>query len=294
MSLLSGLFALSVCSQGSVLSVIAHADDDLYFINPAISDALNQGRCVQTVITTAGYFGKPDNRVRVAGLQAAYAQMVHAKNDWEETVVIMADKPVQRFILKNNPRVVLSFLNLPCAAHDQLTAQPSRSLHQLYTEEGETMTVTAVAPTRYRKSEWRDVYVAFINEMRPLSLYTLEPESSYPVRLTTAHGDGSHPDHVFVAKTARDAAVIYGKPLSIHYFLDYPLYEYPINLNAEQGARKHAAMQAYCRADITACNNVTPNTECRATDELPWGESWLCRQRMRVELLNAEPKKIME
>jgi len=151
-----------------------------------------------------------------------------------------------------------------------------------------------VLKTIYNKDDWRKVYTGLMHEMQPMSIYTLEPDSSFPVRLTKPTGEGSHPDHVFVAKTVTDAVREYGRPLSINYFLDYPLYDQPINLNAEQGARKHAAMHAYCTSDTTACNSVTPNTLCAATTELPWGEAWLCRQRVRSVLLNAEPKKIME
>ncbi len=292
--MMSLFFSIALCAKGSVLSFVAHADDDLYFINPAIDEAIRAGHCVQTVVTTAGYFGNPDNTQRVAGLQAAYAHMAGKKNEWQSRVVMLAGKPVQRFVLTADPRIVLSFMNLPCSAHDQLSAAPFRSLHQIYSDGGRTETTTAAAKTTYDKTQWRDVYHAVIIEMQAQTIYTLEPDSTYPVRLNKPSGEGSHPDHVFVSKTVADAVKHYGKPISVHYFLDYPLYEHPINLNADQGQRKHAAMQAYCQSDTTACNSVKPNTLCENTTELPWGEAWLCRQRKRVVLMNAEPKKIME
>ncbi len=61
--------------MASVVNIVAHADDDLFLINPAILQAIRDGKCVQTVVTTAGYVGKPDNAKREAGLRAAYAQM---------------------------------------------------------------------------------------------------------------------------------------------------------------------------------------------------------------------------
>ena len=64
----------SYCSPHSrVFTVVAHADDDLIFINPAISNAIQSGACVATVIVTGGYGYASTFELRIQGSLAAYA-----------------------------------------------------------------------------------------------------------------------------------------------------------------------------------------------------------------------------
>lgn len=266
------------CVHGSVVSIVAHADDDLYFINPAIINAIKAGKCVQTVVTTAGYFQEPDNRRREAGLQTAYAQMAGVGSVWQNQWVSIAGKPVHRYVLQSDQRISLSFMDLPCSMHDKLDAGKWTSLQTLYSTGQLTRMSWDKKNISYSKADWEHVYTNILRQAKATEVYTLDPDSPYPVQHDKPQGSGSHPDHVHVAKMAIRAVRAYGHPVELKLFDDYPVQDKPINLSASEGTAKHAAMAAYCSADVRACNTqVIPNLQCDATNEIFWGEAWLCR-----------------
>ena len=70
------------------LTIVAHEDDDLLFINPDIQQAISRGAAVRTVFVTAGEFnGDSVSREHYAqqrelGIRAAYANMASVANQW--------------------------------------------------------------------------------------------------------------------------------------------------------------------------------------------------------------------
>jgi len=68
------------CSE-RILTVVAHEDDDLLFMNPDIQHDLSAGACATTVFLTAGDDGQPSAYwlEREMGSQSAYDTMLAAK-----------------------------------------------------------------------------------------------------------------------------------------------------------------------------------------------------------------------
>jgi LmbE family N-acetylglucosaminyl deacetylase len=268
-----------VCVGSRVLSVVAHADDDLYFINPSIDAAIARGACVHTVVVTGGYVDNPDNSLRLAGLKAAYAAMTQ-RNEvvWREEWLTLAGKPVQRWTLAGSPKVVLSFLHLPCGSHDDVRPRQPARLYELYTARDRTETIGPQAGVPYDQVALVAVLQSLIREWDPDAVYTLQPHRKFPVRHSRPGGEGAHPDHVIVSRLTLTALIGDTRVRVVRLHDDYPIQDLPANLTAEQAIRKTEILKTYCREDIRGCAN--PDTlapACRAEDADGWGESWLCR-----------------
>ncbi len=273
------------CIGSRVLSVVAHADDDLYFINPAIDAAIARGACVHTVVVTGGYVDNPDNRFRLAGLKAAYARMAGRDQAlWQEQWQLVAGKPVQQLLLSGTPKVQLSFLHLPCGSHDDIRPRLPPTLYELYTERDRTETIGPQAGVSYDQAALIAVLKALIHQWDPDTVYTLQPHRLFPVRHSRPGGEGAHPDHVIVARLLLTALIGETRVRTVRLHDDYPIQDLPANLSAEQAQRKTEILQAYCREDVRGCANPeTLAPACRAEDADGWGEAWLCRHYpMRV------------
>lgn len=270
----------AACVGSRVLSVIAHADDDLYFINPAIDAAIGRGACVHTVVVTAGYVDSPDNGLRQAGLKAAYAAMANRAGDvdWQEHWLMLGDKPVQRFVLPGTPTLLLSFLHLPCGAHDDVRPRQPPTLHALYTDHARTLTIGPRAGVYYDQAALVATLKALIHEWDPDTVYTLQPHYPFPVRHSRPGGEGAHPDHVIVSRLLLTALIGEPRARTVRVHADYPIQDLPANLSPEQARRKTDILKVYCREDQRGCTN--PDTlapACRSADADGWGEAWLCR-----------------
>src|SRR5580698_7628313 len=90
------------CHAGMLVTVVAHLDDDLLFVNPGISDKLDAGWCVTTVHLIGGANGANFDyvKLREKGTRLAYARMAGVPDDWAESTVMFAGKPVHEMVLK--------------------------------------------------------------------------------------------------------------------------------------------------------------------------------------------------
>jgi len=271
------------CVGSRILSIVAHADDDLYFINPAIDQAIARGACVHTVVVTSGYVDDPDNSRRLAGLKAAYAFMARQSDEplrlnWQEQWPLMADKPVQQLTLAGKPKIQLSFLHLPCGAHDEIRPRLPATLYELYTENDRSETIGPQPGVPYDEAELVAVLAALIKSWDPDTVYTLQPTRKFPVRHSRPGGEGAHPDHVIVARLVLTALIGQPRVRTVRLHDDYPIQDFPANLSVEQATRKTEVLRAYCREDVRGCANLeTLRPACRSGQGEGWGEAWLCR-----------------
>ena len=80
------------------MTIVAHMDDDLLFINPAISQAIAAGGCVTAVFMVGGDNTGDFSRVqlREAASQAAYARMIGASTNWSFSTVAIGSYLLRR------------------------------------------------------------------------------------------------------------------------------------------------------------------------------------------------------
>lgn len=92
------------CHAGTLITVVAHLDDDLLFVNPGISDKLDAGWCVTTVHLIGGANGAKFDYVvlRETGTKLAYARMAGVPDKWQESTVMIAGSPCISSCLRNS------------------------------------------------------------------------------------------------------------------------------------------------------------------------------------------------
>ncbi|GAA2057200.1 PIG-L family deacetylase [Catenulispora yoronensis] len=98
------------------LQVVAHPDDDLYFLNPDVADSVRTGGEVTTVVLTAAEAGGGARfaAARQHGLRSAYARMAGADEDdpWRTTALVTRGGAARLCELRANPQVRLVFLDI--------------------------------------------------------------------------------------------------------------------------------------------------------------------------------------
>ena len=98
------------------LQVVAHPDDDLYFLNPDIADSVRTGGEVTTVVLTTAEAGggAAFAAARQHGLRSAYARMAGADDDapWRRSVLVTRGGEAELCELEADARIRLVFLDI--------------------------------------------------------------------------------------------------------------------------------------------------------------------------------------
>jgi LmbE family N-acetylglucosaminyl deacetylase len=228
------------------LNVVAHEDDDLLFINPAVSDDIQAGRCVVTLFVTAGDAGRMPSywRAREQGAMAAYAEMAATPDEWVEDTTVVASRGIARFKLLD-ANVTLLFLRLPDGHGNP--ARPGETLQRLWRGE-----ITAIRPltssNRYTRNSLIATLTALMDATAPNEIRTLDYMGVY--------GDGDHNDHHTAAYFTYEAQKNYRTPHHISGYMGYPLEKEPENLPDPVRTEKLAAFLAYAPYDVKVCQTA--------------------------------------
>lgn len=221
--------------RAQLMQILAHPDDDLYFMNPDTQRMLDSGTPLVCVYVTAGEAdgvnkipGRPRpaadktaySSARHQGLRQAYATLLGLPRftDWQQGVATLrADQRAEINVLANGPRrVELIFLNL--AMH---TVRGGRMGLPSLWKDRELSLRTVVAddsPVRkagsYDYDQLIDVLVGLMDRYRPTVIQTLDPDpdiqhSSERVRKKDSEqrGYSDHADHTAVASFSWAAMV---------------------------------------------------------------------------------------
>jgi LmbE family N-acetylglucosaminyl deacetylase len=228
------------------LTVVAHQDDDLLFINPAVGDDIAAGRCVVTVFVTAGDAGRSASywREREAGAMAAYAGMASVAGRWTEDTVVAGRHRFTRRVLAG-AGIALLFLRLP-DGHGNAT-RPGESLQRLWRGQ-----IPAIHPLDSKGTYTRDsltgTLTALMNDFQPDDIRTLDHEGVY--------GDGDHADHHTVGYFTYQAQRAYRSPHRLTGYLGYPVEHQPANLPIPVRDQKLAWFMAYAPFDPQVCQTA--------------------------------------
>ncbi|RKT55105.1 PIG-L family deacetylase [Saccharothrix australiensis] len=249
------------------LQVVAHHDDDLLFMNPDVRDAVRSGHRLMTVFLTAGEAEEADangySATRQAGARAAYARMAGVPDEWDGSVLPLADgRTAERYSLKARPLVSLVFLNLPEDADSR--AEGGRgALRRLWEDRRGWYAVDTLLPTggqvsepsRYTGNGLIRVLAKLMADFRPTVLRAQDddPDPEYPY-WQPWH---DHPDHVMSARFAEAAARVYQQSpdrprLTVIGYRDYNVESSPVNLPPGEQDDKIGHFAAYQRHDKLA------------------------------------------
>ncbi|AEV82384.1 hypothetical protein ACWT_1366 [Actinoplanes sp. SE50] len=225
----------------NALSVVAHEDDDLLFLNPEISDDIAAGRCVTTVYVTSGDAARGPAywRGREEGEMAAYARMAGRPGQWTEDTLTVDGHAVHRATLAGTA-ITLLFLRLP----DRLGGWPAQTLQLLWLDPA-TRVRTLDTGQAYDRPALVGALLALLDTYQPAVIRTLDFRDAY--------GDGDHDDHHTTAYLTWAAQRAYRTPHRTVGHLGYPVSQRPVTLDAARAAVKLGYFLTYAPHDPVVC-----------------------------------------
>jgi LmbE family N-acetylglucosaminyl deacetylase len=268
----------------SCLQVVAHADDDLYFMNPEVAQTVRSGATIVTVYLTAGesdgrnVFKDAPNAAKTTadrpgfaaarqyGARGAYAKMATGNRAaaWKRETIATADGAVAEIdTLVDAPRVQLVWLSIKEAGAIQ-TPMPN-SLRSLW--EGTVPNVATLPPKhgpvtpsyRYTREGLVTTLVDLMRKFRPTVLRTLDPDPEHTVT------DGKsvvndHQDHTAAALFAVEALRRYEKDANrphvvVESYRGYSNAVWPHNQSAAALADKIDLLSVYGWTDQFDCRD---------------------------------------
>jgi LmbE family N-acetylglucosaminyl deacetylase len=262
-------------TPGTVLSIVAHPDDDLYFLNPGISVAINASVPVVGIIVTAG---EGDGRnidvndpgrdaapvdyagyatARRTGLRRAYARMAALPLDsaWRrEAVRLRTGLVVERDQLEERPDVVLYFFNI--AHHDDGRSTTIPLLVDGTLDAGPTLP-PADLPGATGQSVSREMLVGslveLIDEHRPTVIRTLDPDPEHDWGIADRHVVSDHHEHTATARLTIEAVSRISRrwkvPPVVEYYRAYANRYWPMNLSPRIHKEKAGYLGTYAGVD---------------------------------------------
>ncbi|MFM0672768.1 PIG-L family deacetylase [Paraburkholderia sediminicola] len=258
---LPGAARAADCGAGTLVTVVAHLDDDLLFVDPAISERLDAGWCITTVHLIGGAngadFAYVQTRERASRL--AYARMAGVPDEWLESNVTIAGKLVHQMVLKAKPQVRLVELRLPGGA-----VRGGRvPLGLLWEQHATISTYPMNADGSVRVKYDRDALSATLKVIlaQATLIYTLNPDTVPFIE---------HPDHIYSARITRHVAQTLGKGVPIVYHVTYPTGGWPGNLPAAEVQRKRDIVASYFSIDGSESSHVF--------GEFQWDGNWISRR----------------
>ncbi len=247
------------CDSKTTMSVMAHYDDDLLFVNPTLQRAMREGQCVRTVFLTAGdagmgaaYAGEREN-----GLMKAY-DILRGKpgTGWDVTETnLLTGLHVTTVTPKDDPKVSITMIRLPDGNLDGggFSATGGQWLEGLFDGSIDHMNQIDTGASVSR-DELVSSVIELIDAYQPATLVTLVP--------TAAHwhtGDGStradHSDHGAVGSFVREAwKKAEFDEAQVEYAIGYPGANMEPNVSGEELTVKVDAFQVYSLGDtISRC-----------------------------------------
>ncbi|WP_251008705.1 PIG-L family deacetylase [Curtobacterium sp. ISL-83] len=248
-----------------VLTIVAHADDDLLFAGTRLRQHVAAGHTLRSVVLTAGDAGRTSSywRPREVGLQESYASIAGVASRWSTSTVTVAGRTLRVDTLETDPRISIVFLQLPDGNMDGsgFWRTRRRSLQRLYDGSLDRIRTVRGAdhPGTFTVEELRTVLAGLVDAFAPTALLTLDHVGSY--------GDGDHSDHHTVAYLADEARRGYAGQHSFTGHVGYPIAGRPVNLSSEQVEEKSAAFFTYAAFDRETCS--TPES-CAVRPEGSW------------------------
>ncbi|WP_405011471.1 PIG-L family deacetylase [Kitasatospora sp. NBC_01539] len=272
----------------SFVHVIAHPDDNLYFMNPDLDHALASGAACVTVCLTdgesdgrnvlhneLGRVTRADRpaytRARINGLTAALSLLATGDETgaWDISLVSYIDgHQVEQHTLRAAPYVQLILLALVEARSVSLHRKDS--LRGLWV--GETPRLATLPPVRsglppgagYSREQLVATLHAVLDHFRPTVVRTLDPNpehSTKPGRTPQAppvyldHQDHTYSAYFAQAALARHWAGGRARAASVEHYLGYVNAVLPHNLDQAAVGRKVVALNSYGWADNRHCGD---------------------------------------
>ncbi len=230
------------------LTIIAHQDDDLLFMEPDVVEAALAGDGLTNVYVTAGN-GTGDfdkSEARYQGLMAAYTAAT-GKTGWSCGMIELAAHPIERCGLADTG-ISLVFLGYPDGGKE---GKYPESLLHLWEGTIDGATALGHGDTRYDRDGLVAVLAAAIDATRPTTIRTLE--------IAATHGR-DHSDHMLAGALSVLAVAATGSPASLISYRGYASSDEPENIPDALYERSERLLAHYdaCASGCAACGERCP------------------------------------
>lgn len=293
----------SYCLQSErKLIVIAHADDDRYFMGEDIRDAVKDGACIKVVHINAGFDIMPPSSAnsynpddpyyyqgRINGAKAVYADYlsgefatpVYQTQAWDK----VNDNTILRYIFSKDftgdvargQLIEVQVLGLPNSSNVAASSGAGNTISHLYSDHNITTLNVADTITGFQVENvysW-DSVLGSLNQiiawMNPTEILTLDPWG-----LPGDDGaEGQHPDHIMAARLVRSTDYAASNPGKVTYFKTYNVNTFPVNLSEQAALKTISDVSNHFKHDWGS--SFVTNHPC-SIDSSTNPESWACKQ----------------
>lgn len=243
------------CPTSTVMSIVAHEDDDLLFMNPDLMNTFPQGKCVRAVYVTSGDAGSGTAywHGRQEGSKAAYALMSGSNDVWVEHTVKLSDKHFVAVVTpRDNPKISLIFMHLP-DGNLQGQGFDATSHESIGKTEGgaERVIDTVDGQSQYTASQLVDALAMLMAVYKPDELRT---QSSHRGTDFVDHSD-HHTVSLLTKAAHQQHQAQANRQLPIVFYLGYPVRDLPENVTGEVLEQKLRIFLTYGAHDKAVCQS---------------------------------------
>uniref|UniRef100_A0AAU2UZE9 PIG-L family deacetylase n=1 Tax=Streptomyces sp. NBC_00003 TaxID=2903608 RepID=A0AAU2UZE9_9ACTN len=301
-------------SGSRVMQIVAHPDDDLYFMNPELAQSIAANDQLVSVYLNCGETGgvnkvpgsrtppKPDVAAyagaRRQGLRQAYAYMATGKahTAWKaEALTLPGGTQVELDTLDGHPGLQLVFLGV--RQHTSYGNGPSKGLPELWADPSMATStlVSTGSPVRETHPVTRDSVIAalahLLDRYRPTLVRSMDPDPDMQVHDAAhrAHHDqtgySDHPDHTATALFTLAALERYqgpgeGRPYTVVSYRGYYNERWPQNLPEELVRAKADVLNVY-GGSPDSCDFSAGCGDYDVGKDRSYGTGWLQRTSLR-------------
>ncbi|MFG3035663.1 PIG-L family deacetylase [Streptomyces sp. NPDC048330] len=284
----------------SVVQIVAHPDDDLFFMNPDIAQSLHSGSPLASVYLTAGESdgvnarpvdaagAAPDKagyaEARQNGIRAAYAEMATGSRTavWDRTAIPTAGGATAELdTLRAQPQVKLVWLQLREAG--SISDDRPESLNGLWHGRIDALASQRAAGTpvtadfTYTKDQVVATVAGLLQRFRPTFVRMQDPTpGTWP---GTRGKLRDHQDHLYGARFVQAALARYadtpGHPhVGVQNYLGYPTSTLPHTLDPETAGAKLRTLETYAWTDgVNDCGTTAGCGDLKVAAR-PGGRGW--------------------
>ncbi|MFE9629512.1 PIG-L family deacetylase [Streptomyces sp. NPDC006463] len=289
-------------TEGTALQVVAHPDDDLFFMNPDLSRSISTGVKVTTVYLTSGESdgrneahsphledpaGPADHaayaEARQNGIRAAYAEMATGERTsvWQrKSVPTAGGGSAEVDVLVARPEVNLVWMQLREAR--SISGDNPDSLRGLWDGRVPALgaQLTSGTPVKpwfsYTKEQAVEAIASVFAMYRPTTIRTQDPT---PGRTQGGGAFLDHQDHIYGARFVQAAAERYAKTtdrphFSVQNYVSYPNSSLPPTLDPQAAAEKLGYLKTYAWTDHQDWCGSPAGCGDRKTATRPTGAGW--------------------
>ncbi|MEU6863614.1 PIG-L family deacetylase [Streptomyces sp. NPDC046876] len=285
---------------GRVLQIVAHPDDDLYFMNPDLRYSIAAGHPVTTVYLTSGeadginageakQASTPANKpayaeARQNGIRAAYAAMATGDRTsaWKRTTVpTRGGGQAEVDVLVAKPEVNLVWLQMREAGN--VYDDVPDSLRGLWNERTARLesALASGSPVKQRFSYSKDqvvrTLVGVLEQYKPTTVRAQDPT---PGRFPDTKRYTDHQDHFYGARFVQAALAAYAKDVkdrphfAVQNYVGYFNGSLPSALDPDEAKRKLDIMEIYAWRDKqNHCGSGAGCGDLKVADH-PAGNNW--------------------